>query len=162
MQAFDEELPRGYKSEINEFIKLFEYAETDLVKGKSLTNYEKFSIQLTDILDKTFGLVNKKGGRYYFDVATIMGSKEELTASTEKCESSLATSILLLQQSGILDSLQAERTIFLGTEKEKNTIIKTNILGKLKTGHTPLQDIFLFSEDKPCKAELREELIQQR
>ncbi|MCX6822450.1 MAG: class I tRNA ligase family protein [candidate division SR1 bacterium] len=162
MQAFEEELPRGYKSEINEFIKLFEYAETDLIKGKSLTNYEKFSIQLTDILDKTFGVVNKKGGRYYFDVAAIMGSKEELIASTEKCESSLATSILLLQQSGILDALQAERTIFLGTEKEKNTIIKTNILGKLKTGHAPLQDIFLFSEDKPCKAELREELIQQR
>ena len=162
MQAFEEDLPRGYKSEINEFIKLFEYAETDLIKGKSLTNYEKFSIQLTDILDKTFGLVNKKVGRYYFDAATIMGSKAEITASAEKCESSLATSIILLQQSGILNALQAERTIFLGTEKEKNTIIKTNILGKLKTGYTPLQDIFLFPEDKPCKAELREELVQQR
>jgi hypothetical protein len=91
-----------------------------------------------------------------------MGSKQELTASTEKCESSLATSIILTQQSGILDNSRAERTIFIGTEKEKNTIIKTNILGKLKTTHTPLQDIFLFPEDKPCKAELWEELVQQR
>ena len=161
MQAFDEDLPRWYKSEINEFIKLFEYAETDLVKGKNLNTYEKFSIQLTDILDKTFGVVNKKWGRYFFDVATIMGSKQELTASTEKCESSLATSIMLTQQSGVLDDARAERTIFLGTEKEKSTIIKTNILSKLKTTHIPLQDIFLFPEDKPCKAELREELIQQ-
>ncbi len=158
MQAFDEDLPRGYKSEINEFIKLFEYAETNAW----LKNYEKFSIQLTDILDKTFGVINKKWGRYFFDVATIMGSKKELTASSEKCESSLATSIILTQQSGVLEDLRAERTIFIGTEKEKNTIIKTNILSKLKTTHMPLQDIFIFPEDKPCKAELREELIQQR
>jgi hypothetical protein len=91
-----------------------------------------------------------------------MGSKKELTASSEKCESSLATSIILTQQSGVLEDLRAERTIFIGTEKEKNTIIKTNILSKLKTTHMPLQDIFIFPEDKPCKAELREELIQQR
>lgn len=91
-----------------------------------------------------------------------MGSKEELTASAEKCENSLATSIILTQQAGILEDKQAEKTIFLGTEKEKNTIIKTNILGKLRTSKIPLQDIFLFNENKPCKAELWEELIQQR
>lgn len=158
MAAFEVDLPRWYKTEINEFYKLFEYAE----KEKGLTNYEKFSIQLTDILEKTFGVTNKKWGRYFFDISVIMGSKQELTASTEKCENTLATSIILTQQSGILEEKRAERTIFLGTEKEKSIIVKTNILGKLRKSHTPLQDIFLFPENKPCKIDLWEELIQQR
>lgn len=158
IDAFSKDFPRGYSSEINEFLKLFSYINKD---AAWLHNYEKFSTQLANILENTLAVVNKKWWRYFFDIASIMGSKEPLTASTEKCENSLITSIMIAQQSWVFEEKQAEKSIFLWTEKERNTIIKTNILSKVQKKHIPLQDIFIFEEHKPCKPGVIGELLQE-
>jgi hypothetical protein len=48
-------------------------------------------------LDKAACIVNKKGGRYFFDVAGMMNSDEEVKLSNEKIDSNLATGVVLLE-----------------------------------------------------------------
>jgi hypothetical protein len=58
IDLFSETLPRWYSKEINELKKIIEYTEKDLSssKGKWMGNFEKFSIALTDFLDKSIAI----------------------------------------------------------------------------------------------------------
>ena len=62
MDLLVDDLPRGYASEVNEFLKLFVYADKDFGSGKikSLVNVEKFGDQLMSILEKTACLIHDK------------------------------------------------------------------------------------------------------
>lgn len=153
INALQEDLPRGYASELQELYKIFEYIKEEWTK-----NYEKCSIKLTELLSKTMGIVDKKWWKYVFDIANIVGSKKTLTASTEKCETTLATSILLLQQIEN-KGMVAEKTIFLWGEKEKTLGMRTLVLEKKEKA---VQDIFIFPENKSCPEKKRDEILQQR
>ena len=66
IELFSETLPRGYSKEINELKKIIEYTEKDIdsikgsIKGKSMGNFEKFSITLTEFLEKSIAISSKR------------------------------------------------------------------------------------------------------
>lgn len=56
IELFSETLPRGYSKELNDLKKMIEYTE----KEKGINNFEKFSIALTESLEKSVALSSKK------------------------------------------------------------------------------------------------------
>lgn len=62
IELLSETLPRGYSKELNELKKIIEYTEKNIgpVKGKSMNHFEKFSITLTNFLEKSIAISSKR------------------------------------------------------------------------------------------------------
>lgn len=73
IELFSETLPRGYSKELNELKKIVEYTEKDMSpsKGKSVNHFEKFSVALTEFLEKSIAIYSKRKGFYSFDIDMI-------------------------------------------------------------------------------------------
>jgi len=99
INLFSETLPRWYSKEINELKKIIEYTEKDLgsTKGKWMGNFEKFSIALTDFLDKSIAISNKKKGFYNFDIDMLVPNDTWLVQQKEKIEETLGHALILIK-----------------------------------------------------------------
>ncbi len=99
IDLFSETLPRWYSKEINELKKIIEYTEKDLgsSKGKWMGNFEKFSIALTDFLDKSIAISNKKRWFYSFDIDTLVANDTWLVQQKEKIEETLGHALILIK-----------------------------------------------------------------
>ncbi len=158
MDIFDTDLPRGYKQEINEFLKLFEYAN----KEKGMSGVEKFTTQLMDMLDKTFAVINRKDGKYGFNFAAMTKSEETISISDEKIDSNLATSLLLLDAGGFFTDQESKKTILFTDEKNINNAIKTILLGAAIDKKGTIDSLFVYPENKGLSEEVFEEMIEKR
>lgn len=92
----------------------------------------------------------------------ILNCQEDMKPSEEKIDNNLAMSILLLDYAGVISGKQAEKTIYIGEEKEKNIIIKTCILSKILSKQLPVQKVFLSPNSKTRSKEIRNEMIEKR
>lgn len=121
IELFTETLPRGYGKELNDLKKLVEYTEknVDIGKGKWVSNFEKSSIALTDILDKSIAISSKRKWLYNFDVDTLVSNDEGLIQQKEKIEETLGNAMILVKMMEAFDEgkKQPEKILCIGENK---------------------------------------------
>ncbi len=137
IELFNETLPRGYSKEINELKKLFEYTQ----KEKGIINFEKFSRELSTILDKSLAIFSKRKGFYSFDMDIVCTNDEGLVQQKEKIEGTLGNALILMKMMEAFNEKKHE-------PKKICTITNTNMLEFLKTIITgeSIQKKLLFNE----------------
>ena len=158
LQDLQCDIPRGYASEIQELNKIFAYADKD----ETITNMEKCSTQLMNILEKTIGITDNKGGTYTLNMQTLLRSESPVQPSQERIDTTFATALMLLDMTGREYEQQCETTILYANEQEKNTVIKTMLLGE-SLYQTPIfNQISFFSKEANLPHETAKEMIEKR
>lgn len=91
IELFSETLPRGYSKELHSLTKMMEFTEKNqnFSKGKSINNFEKFSMTLTEYLDKSVAISSKRKGFYSLDIDELVPKDEGLIQQKEKIEEML-------------------------------------------------------------------------
>ncbi len=133
IELFNETLPRGYSKELNELKKIIEYAQ----KEKWTGYFEKFSIGLMNILDKSIAINSKKRGFYYLNVDLLTPNDEGLVLQKKKIEDILGHGLILIKMMEAFNDTKKEpKKIFSINEQKlfeflKILVIGENIQGKI-------------------------------
>ncbi|MCX6823837.1 MAG: class I tRNA ligase family protein [candidate division SR1 bacterium] len=132
IELFNETLPRGYSKEINELKKIIEYTEKDInsKKGKGIGHFEKFSITLTNFLEKSIAISSNRKGFYSFDIDTLVPNDTGLIQQKEKIEETLGHALILIKMMEAFDdSKKQPQKIFCINENKVFEFLKTIIIG---------------------------------
>lgn len=153
IELFSETLPRGYAKEISELKKIIEYTEKDLSKntGKWPSTSEKFSDVLTNILEKSIAITNKKKWWFSFEIDTLVSNDEGLVQQQEKIEENLGNALILIKNIEALaeQKKQPKKMIYI-KESKIFELFKTIVIG-YNIQKKPLFDVCYIQEDEPKK-----------
>lgn len=133
IDLFSETLPRGYSKELHELKKIIEYTEKDVNKTKwsEITTFEKFSVGLTNILEKSVAISNNKKWYYTLDIDTLSNNDEGLVQQKEKIEETLGHAMILIK---MMEAFNQEKKnpkkIFCVSEQKIFEFLKTIIIGQ--------------------------------
>lgn len=158
IELFSETLPRGYSKELNELKKIVEHAENniDLSKWKWMTHFEKFSIWLTKILEKSVAISNKKKWFYSFDMDTLVHNDEGLIQQKEKIEETLGHAMILIKMmEAFNDSKKQPQKILCISEYKMLEFLKTIIIG-YTIQKKPLFDTCYIQKEETIKKKSKE------
>ncbi len=131
IELFTETLPRGYGKELAELKKICEYNEKDIEKWKGITNYEKFSINLIKILEKSVAIGSaKKKWFYSLDVDTLVNNDTHLKQQKEKIEETLGHALILIKTLEWFQEGKKETEIAISVSEHKIfELLKAIIIG---------------------------------
>jgi hypothetical protein len=118
-------------------------------------------MQLMNILEKTFAVINRKNGKYAFDFSVIARTDEEIFPSNEKIDNTIATNLMLLDIAGYLENQESETTMFFANERELNNSIKMMLLGISIRKKKTLEHIFFYPESSQLSGDVLEEMLNQ-
>lgn len=156
LEAIIQDLPRGYASEIKEIQKLYEY----MADEKSTNNIEKCSNQLVDILESTLAIQSLGEGEYIFDPKILSKSSESLLPSNEKIDSTIASSLLLIQESK-QEKMQAETTVLMSNPSILHQSTKTIMMGRSLVGKS-IDDMYIYPANQQISKDRRQEIMEKR
>lgn len=130
IELFNETLPRGYSKELNELKKIVEYTEKDpSIKGKWMGYFEKFSSNLTELLEKSIAISSKRKWFYHFNMDTLVNNDEGLIQQKEKIEETLGNALILIKMMESFDEKKEPKKILCIDENKILEFIKTIIIG---------------------------------
>lgn len=132
IELFNETLPRWYSKEINELKKIVEYTEKNIgpTKGKWINHFEKFSMALTQFLEKSIAIINNKNGFYSFDIDTLVNNDKGLVQQKEKIEETLGHALILIKMMEAFSENKHQPEKILHIEECKIfELLKTIIIG---------------------------------
>ena len=136
IELFSETLPRGYSKEINELKKIVEYTEKDIdtvkgsIKNKWIGNFEKFSISLTEFLEKSIAISSNRKWFYNFDIDTLVTNDEGLIQQKEKIEETLGHALIFIKMMDAFNDTKQNPHKIIYIEKNKILeLLKTVIIG---------------------------------
>lgn len=164
IDIFSETLPRGYTKELNELRKIIEYTEKDLspTKGKWMTSFEKFSIALTNFLEKSIAIINKKKWFYNFDIDILVPNDKWLIQQKEKIEETLGHAIIFIKIMKSFDeSKKQPKKIFCIEENKILEFLKTTIIGYNIQEKILFDTCYIQQEQKIWNKESFKELIKK-
>lgn len=127
---FTETLPRGYGKEIHEIQKLIEYTE----KEKWISNFEKFSVSLSDMLEKSVCIHSKRKWFYYLDIDELVND-EGVLHQQQRIDETLGHALIMqsIMQAFDEGKTSPQKHIHM-TENQINDLIKINSIGHHLTG----------------------------
>lgn len=137
IEIFSETLPRWYAKEINDLTKIIEYTEKDPGKGKSINHFEKFSIALTECLEKSVAISSNKKWLYTFEMDTLVSNDNGLIQQKEKIEETLWHALILMKMMDAFDDTKKSPEKILCIEEHnifeflKTVIIWYNVQNKM-------------------------------
>ena len=147
IDMYSETLPRWYSKEINELKKIITYTE----KEKWINNFEKFSISLTDILEKSIAIINKKKWLYFFSVDTLVHHDEWLIQQQEKIEENLGhTCVMIKALAENTQNKQKPIKIYCSKTNKLFEFLKIIMIG-YDIEHTALFDKCYLQEESTSK-----------
>lgn len=164
IELFSEILPRGYTKELNELKKIVEYTEKDLDygKGKGVNHFEKLSIALTDFLEKSIAITNKKKWFYSFDMDTLVNNDSWLVQQKEKIEETLGHAMILIKtMEAFGESKKETKKIFCAHENKIFEFLKTIIIGYKVQEKALFDTCYVQNEQKDKNKETFKELIKK-
>jgi len=141
IELFSETLPRGYSKELNELKKIVEYTQKDLETGKKgvkidqnkskwMGSFEKFSITLTEFLEKSIAISSKRKWFYDFDADILVNNDTWLIQQKEKIEETLGNALILIKMMEAFDdSKKQPKKILCISENKILEFLKTIIIG---------------------------------
>lgn len=160
IELFSETLPRGYSKEINELKKIVEYTEKEIVWNKSkmiskkkwLGHFEKFSMSLSDFLEKSIAISNKKKWFYSFDMDILIHNDEWLTQQKEKIEETLGHAFILIKMmEAFNDKKQKTKKILYIEDHKIFEFLKTIIIGYNVQDTILFDTCYIQEEEKTMK-----------
>jgi len=155
IELFSETLPRGYSKELNELNKLIENIQKDMWSIKSsagINNFEKISIGLTNLLEKSIAISSKKKWFYVFDADILVNNDEWLVVQKEKIEETLGDALILIKMMEAFDdSKKWPEKIFCIHENKILEFLKTIIIGKSIIGKLLFDTCYIQTEKKNTK-----------
>ena len=93
-------------------------------------HFEKFSIALTNFLEKSIAISSKRKGFYTFEIDTLVNNDEGLIQQKEKIEETLGHSLILIKMmEAFNDSKKEPQKIFCISENKIFEFLKTIIIG---------------------------------
>ena len=156
IELFSETLPRGYSKELNDLRKMMEYTE----KEKGISNFEKFSISLTEYLDKSVAIFSKRKGFYSLDIDTLVPNDEGLIQQKEKIEEMLGHALILIKMMEAFDDgKKSPEKMFCIDESKIFEFLKTVIIGYNIQGKMLFDACYIQEEQKQAKK--RKEFIKE-
>ncbi len=154
IDLFNETLPRGYSKELNELKKIIEYTEKDVSKTKwsEITTFEKFSVGLTNMLEKSVAIINNKKWHYTLDIDTLVTNDEWLVQQKEKIEETLGHAMILIKMMEAFNQeKKSPKKIFCINEQKVFEFLKTIIIGQNIQGKILFDTCYIQEDIKSGK-----------
>ncbi len=150
IELFTETLPRGYAKELNELKKICEYNEKD---AKWISNYEKFSINLIKILEKSVAIGQaKKKWFYSLEIDTLVNNDTNLRQQKEKIEETLGHALILIKTLEIFQEGKKETEVAITVNEHKIfELLKTIIIGYNVNKQSLCTTCYIQEEQKTSK-----------
>jgi len=95
-----------------------------------MSHFEKFSIGLTNFLEKSIAMSSKKKGFYNLDIDMLVNNDEGLVQQKEKIEETLGHALILIKMmEAFSESKKEPQKIFCISEQKIFEFLKTIIIG---------------------------------
>jgi len=159
IELFQETLPRGYSKEFKELEKIIEYTQQNIIhtKGKWVQIFEKCSLILTTMLEKSIAITSKKKWFYSFNI-DMLTNDEWLTQHKEKIEETIGNGLILIKMmEAFNEKKQTTKKILYTKEDAILNVFKTIITGYNVQEKLLFDEIYIqHTENKKTKWTLQE------